>query len=225
MELEDLRRIWQEQDRKLSEILRADARRAAESALRRAEGATRGTAWVVLLDLVLSALPVLWLGAFIADHVAEPAFAVPAVVLDVLAIALLAAYARQYASLRTLDWGAPVASIQRRLADVRVRRVRVLRWILLLAPLLWALMLIVTLKGFLGVDAYGAFGLRFIAANVLFGLVFLAVALWISRRYSDRLRGHPFLRERLRDLAGHNLAEAEQFAAAAAGFARPNGAA
>jgi hypothetical protein len=223
MDLEDLRRIWQEQDRKLSEILRADARRAAESVLRRAETSTRGVAWSVLLDLILSAIPVLWLGSFVADHIEEPAFGIPAVMLDVLAIALLAAYARQYATLRRLDWSGPVAAIQQRLADFRVRRARTARWILFLAPLLWALMLVVGLKGFLGIDAFGTFGGRFIAANFLFGLLFLGLALWVSHRYADRLRRHPFLRERLRDLAGRNLAEAERLAAAAAGFARPDG--
>ena len=81
-------------------------------------------------------------------------------------------------------------------------------------------MFVVGLKGFLGVDAYAGFGLRFIGANVLFGLVFLGVAVWVSRRYADRLRAHPFLRERLRDLAGRNLAEAERLAAAAEGFQR-----
>jgi hypothetical protein len=225
MDLENLRRIWQEQDRKLSEILRADARRAAESVLRRAETSTRGIAWTVLLDLVLAAIPVIWLGSFIADHLGEPAFGVPAAVLDVLAIVLLAAYARQYASLRALDWTGPVAAIQQRLAEFRVRRVRVARWILFLAPLLWALMLVVGLKGLFGFDAYAGLGPRFILVNVLFGLVFLGAALWVSRRYADRLSAHPFLRERLRDLAGRNLAEAERLAAAAAAFAQPDGAA
>ena len=223
MDLEDLRQIWQEQERNLSEILRADARRAAESALQRAETSSRGIAWTVLLDLVLAAIPVIWLGSFVADHLGQPAFGIPAAVLDILAIAMLAAYARQYATLKTLDWTGPVAAIQQRLADIRVRRVRVARWILFLAPLLWALMLVVGLKGFFGVDAYAGFGLRFIGANVLFGLVFLGGALWVSRRYADRLRAHPFLRERLRDLAGRNLAEAERLAAAAESFRRNGG--
>jgi hypothetical protein len=223
MDPENLRQMWQDQDRKLSELLRAEARRAAESALRRAETSTRGIAWRVLLDLLLSAVPVLWLGSFVADHVAEPAFGIPAAALDVLAIALLAGYARQYASLRTLDWTAPVAAIQQRLADFRLRRVRIARWILLLAPLLWALMLIVGLKGLFGIDAYGAFGRRFIAANVLFGVAFLGAGVWVSRRYADRLRVAPFFRERLRDLAGRNLVEAERLAAAAEGFRRDDG--
>ena len=220
MELEDLRQIWQEQDRKLTEILRADARRAAESALRRAETSTRGVAWRVLLDLILSAVPVAWLGAFVADHAGQPAFAIPAAALDVLAIALLASYARQYALLRTMDWTGPVAAIQKPLADLRLRRARVARGILLLSPLLWALMLIVGLKALFGIDAYAAPLYGFVAANVLFGFAFLAAAWWVSRRYGDSFRAHPFLRERLRDLAGRNLAEAERLAAVAESFGR-----
>jgi len=220
MDVEELRQLWQAQNRRLDEVLRADARRRAESALGRAKTSARRVGWGVLLDLVFAVVPVVWLGSFIADHIAEPAFAIPAAVLDLLAIALLSAYVRQYASLRTLDWTAPVAAIQATLADFRIRRARVARGILFLAPLLWTLMLIVGLKAFLGVDAWAAPTHRFIAANVLFGLVFLAAALWISRRYADRLRNHPFLRERLRDLAGRNLAEAEEYAAEAGGFAR-----
>ena len=221
MELEDLRRIWQEQDRRLTEILGADSRRrAADSSLGRAEASARWVRRGVLLDLVLAAVPVLWLGSFVADHVAEPAFGIPAAALDVLAILLLAGYVRQYASLRTLDWGGPVAAIQRRLADVRVRRARVGRWILFLAPLVWALMLIVGLKGFFGVDVYAAPTHRFILANVFFGFAFLAAALWVSRRFADRFRGQPFLRERLRELAGASLADAERFAADAESFGR-----
>jgi len=215
MDLEDLRKIWQDQDRKLAEILRADARRAAQAALRRAETSTRMIAWGVLVDLVLAAVPVIWLGSFIADHVVEPALAIPAAALDVLAIALLAAYARQYASLRTMDWTGPVAAIQQRLAEHRARRLRVARGILFLSPLLWALMLIVGLKAFFGVDPYASPTHRWIVANVLFGLLFLAAAVWTARRYADRFQGHPVVRERLRDLAGRNLAEAERFAAAA----------
>jgi hypothetical protein len=218
MEIEELRRVWQEQDRRLSKILHAEV--AAQSALRRAEISTRGIAWSVFLDLVLSVVPVIWLGSFVADHVAEPAFGIPAAALDVLAILLLAAYVRQYVSLKTLDWTGPVAAIQQRLAGFRLRRVRTARWILFLSPLLWALMLIVGLKAFFGVDAYATPTHLWIVANLLFGAAFLAVAWWISRRFADRVRAHPFLRERLRDLAGRNLAEAERYAAAAAGFAR-----
>ena len=223
MDVESLRQMWQEQDRKLDEILRANARAGAGPALARAEAAARRERRGILLELVLAAVPVLWLGSFVADRIAEPRFWIPAAALDVLAILTLAAHARAYAAARSIDWTAPVAAIQSRLSALRVRRARVTRWIFLLGPLLWAPMLVVALRGFLGVDAYASFGGGFIAANVLFGAVFLAAGLWISRRYAGRLRTHPLLTKMLRDLAGRNLAEAEEFAAAAGGFARPDG--
>lgn len=219
MDVEALQQLWQQQDRRLDELMRANARRLAESALVRAKASTRRVGWGVLLNLFFAVVPVAWLGSFIADRIGEPRFWIPAATLDVFAILSLAGYARQYAALQSVDWSAPVAAIQERLAAVRVRRSRTVRWIFLLGPLLWAPMLVVALRGFLGVDAWTSLGGAFIAANVLFGMAFLAVGLWISRRYADRFRAHPFLRERLRDLGGWNLAEAEEDAAAAGRFA------
>ena len=108
-----------------------------------------------------------------------------------------------------------MAGIQRALAEIRVGRVRATKWTLMLAPLLWTPMLVVALRGFLGVDMYAAFdgaGL-FLAGNLLFGLAFLGAAVWASRRFSERLHRVPFVRRLLRDLGGRSLGEAERVAA------------
>jgi hypothetical protein len=46
---------------------------------------------------------------------------------------------------------------------------------------------------------------------VLLGIVVIPVAMWISRRYADRLEESPFLQQLMRDIAGRNLAAATEF--------------
>jgi hypothetical protein len=215
MEIEDLKRRWQEMDEKIEASLRLNERVLAEAVLARARKSSRWTGRGILVEIVLGAIPVLWLGSFLADHIGEPRFWLPALLLDVFALASFGALLRQQVLLRTIDWSGPVAAIQRTLAEVRVRRVRATKWTLMVAPLLWTPMLVVGLRGFLGVDAYVSFdgaGL-FLAANLLFGLAFLGAAVWASRRFSERLQRAPFAARILRDLGGRSLGEAERVVA------------
>jgi hypothetical protein len=223
MELEDVRLRWQELDRKLDASLRLEKRVLTEAVLSRAQAASRWAGRGILVEILLGAIPVLWLGSFLADHIREPRFWIAAAVLDVFAVASLGSLLRQQALLRAIDWSGPVAAIQRALAEIRVGRVRATKWTLMIAPLLWTPMLVVALRGFLGVDVYRAFdgaGL-FLAANLLFGLAFLGTAVWASRRFSERLHRVPFVRRLLRDLGGRSLGEAEGVVASIERFADP----
>jgi hypothetical protein len=210
MELEEMQRRWQEMDRKLDASLRLNERVLAQAVLSRAQRKSRWTGRGLVLEIVLGVLPVLWLGSFLADHIREPRFWIPALLLDVFAIASFGALLRQRLLLGSIDWSGPVAEIQRALAELRVRRARTTMGTLVVSPLLWTPLLVVALEGFVGVDAYRVFNAAWFAGNVLFGIAVLVLALWVARRFSERLEGAPLLRRLLRDLGGRSLGEAER---------------
>ena len=81
---------------------------------------------------------------------------IPALVLQVVAVAHVVVAVHQLASLHRLDFGGPVVAIQKGLEILRVWRIRLLKWSLLLGPLLWLPLLIVTLEAVLGADTYRA---------------------------------------------------------------------
>jgi hypothetical protein len=105
---------------------------------------------------------------------------------------------------------------------VRVLRVRIWKWTLLLAPLAWIPFLIVGL-GLLGVDAYLILGLPYVAANVLLGLVVILLGLVVSRRTASRMDGSPLVQRLMRDLAGQSLARAESFVSSLERFEKDDG--
>jgi hypothetical protein len=101
--------------------------------------------------------------------------------------------------------------IQKRMETLRAQRIRATMLTLLGAPLLWTPLLIVGLKGLLGLDAYAILSARYLLANALFGLAVIPLAVWIARRSADRMGRSPLVQRLLRDLAGHNLNAAAGF--------------
>jgi hypothetical protein len=49
--------------------------------------------------------------------------------------------------------------------------------------------------------------------NVVFGLSLIPLALWLSKKFSARMRQPPFVQQLMNDIAGHNLDAAKHFLA------------
>ncbi|MGO9064680.1 MAG: hypothetical protein ACLPM8_00100 [Myxococcaceae bacterium] len=216
MELEELQKRWAAQDRKLDELLRMHVR-AKE--LGRARSALQRLKLGLAFELVLNALAVAVLGAFIGQHLSELRFVVPAVVLDVVAVSVLAATVRLCVLASEVDYEAPVTTSQRRLEGLRVLRIRLTKWVLLVSPLLWTPLLITGLRA-LGVDAYAALGGRYLLVNLLFGVAFLFLMRWAARRWAPRLERSGWGRRWAEALAGTSLTQALGQLASIADFER-----
>jgi hypothetical protein len=211
MEIDDLKRSWEEQSRKLDAVLRLNTSLLRESALKKASTATARLSWLLMAEILLDLVLCVWLGSFNADHVTEPRFLVPGIVLHLYAIGAMILGIHQWLALKRVDYGAPVLEIQKRLGALRVQRVRATKLILLSVLPLWTPLLIVALKGLLGVDAYAIFSSSWLAANVAFGAAVIPLAVWISKRYADRMERSPLVQRLMRDLAGYNVNAATDF--------------
>ena len=192
--MNDFKAIWAELNAPSTKRPRAaDARRAL---LR--EG------WRMALGALVDGLLLLWLGGFLYDHRAEPRFLAPALLLHVGLILSLVAQAAGLALARGVDYDGPVAATQRRVARLALLRARTTQWIFLTAPLLWIPLLIVFCRGPLHVDPYRFLDRTWLVGNLAFGVAFIPLALWASRRLERR-----FGRSRvLRALSGSNLRSA-----------------
>ena len=211
MELEDLKDRWAEYDRKLDASIRLNTRLLRESGLNKADSALKRLSRFIFVELLVNFGVVVCLGMFIASHVRDVPFLVPAVGLDLFALFLVISSIQQLVALGRIDYGAPIVAIQKKLELLRVRRIRTTMWTLLLAPLLWTPLLIVTLEGVFGLNAYAFPGTKWLAINLVFGLMVIPLMVWMSRRYADRLKHSPFVRHLMNDIAGRNLTTATGF--------------
>jgi hypothetical protein len=211
MELEDLRQAWEAHGVKLDEASRLNRQALHAVNTAKAETAMKRVSRLLWVELAVNIVGAIWLGSFLADNLAVARYALPAAALDVLVVALLIAGVRQIVALSRVDYGQPVLVIQRRMESLRAERIRAAMVTLVVAPLAWIPLLIVMLKGLLNVDAYLIFSSEWLIANVVFGLLIVAVAVWASRRYAGRITSSSSLRWLADNLAGHSLRTAADF--------------
>jgi hypothetical protein len=213
MELDELKERWAEHDRKLDLSIRLNRQLMRETYTRRAKWALRRLAAMLALGSIAMLVVIVSLGAFTAKNWAMPRFTIPAILLDIAAIAALAALNAQIGMALTVDYTQPIAAIQKRLETLRRFRIRYSQAIVLIMTLTWAPIFIVVMKGFFGVDIYRLFGTAWILSNVAFGLVVLVLGLWLFKKYGPRMN-----QEFLKDIAGCNLNAASGFLATLAEF-------
>jgi hypothetical protein len=218
IELDELKDMWVEHDHKLDAIIRLNRRLLNAQTLNRARSALERLIFFLSLEAVIQLIAIAALGAFLYDNIGRPRFLLPAVVLDGLAIASLAAVIQQIVGARQIDYQMPVSAIQKRIERLRLERIRLTRWTLLVSPLVWTPLFVVALKGFFDVDAYESFGVPYLLANLLVGLAVILVALWLSRIVGKRFGDSAFVRRLTNDLAGHNLNAAAGVLASIARF-------
>lgn len=220
MELDEMQKRWAAQDKKLDEVLHLNRKLLQVEELRRTRSSLQRLRAGLALEAVLNVVAVALLGVFIGDHLAELRFVVPAVVLDIAAVAILAASVRQWMQARQVDFTAPVTVSQRRLEQLRVLRIRVTQWVLLASPLLWTPLFILGMRVLIGVDAYQAFGAPYLLANLAFGVAFVLLMRWAARRWADRLERSGWARRWAEALAGTSLTAALGTLACIADFER-----
>jgi len=209
MELDELKEKWAEHDRKLDQSIRLNQQLMRETYTRRAKFALWRLAAMLGIGSMFMLVVIVSLGAFTARNWATPKFTIPAILLDIAAIAALAALNAQIGMALKIDYNQPIAAIQKRLETLRKLRIRYVQAILVSGALLWMPLFIVAMKGFFGADVYRLFATSWIVTNVAFGLVVLALGIWLSKKF--------------RPGAGYNLDTASGFLATLAEFEQDGG--
>lgn len=180
MELDDLKQTL----RAMEERLAHEGRLNLEARREQTRAGLQGGLWPLYAthaaEIVLGVVLALAVGPFWMSHLHEPQLAVAGVIVHVYAVAMIALGARMLALLVSVDFGAPVVTIQRRLALVRRAFIRSglvvgLPWCVLWIPFG---MLFFEMLGF---DLYANFSRAWFLSNVAVSTAVMLVALWLCR--------------------------------------------
>lgn len=208
MNFEDLQRQWATLDKKLETSIRLNTELLRQTKLEKSKSALQRLAFFIWVEVLLAIPVILVVGSFLGNHYTQPAFFIPGLTLHISAIGLMGSGIYQLVTLSQMDFSAPVLTIQKKLESLRIYRIRETKWTFLLAPLLWTPLLIVAMKGLLGVNTYATFDLTWMAANFIFGLAIVVSGIWVSKRYGHRMSHIPWIQKLMNDLAGNNLNQA-----------------
>jgi hypothetical protein len=208
MELDDLKELWTQSNRKLEASVRLNSLLVQQMNLGKTESYVRRLSWGAWFEVGVNLLAVALLGSFAAGHLREPRFLIPALSLGGYALALLIVRVRELVELANIDYAEPVVAIQKRLEDLRIRRIRTTIWTLLFAPLMWVPLLVVALRGLFGVDVYTVAAPSWFVANLLFGLAVIPAGMLLARRYGHVFERFSPVRSLADTIAGRSLAAA-----------------
>lgn len=222
MNLEELRTKWMETEARLAAVEAVNAQILAAPKISAAKSALRRLVWGFATQATINLAALVWLGQFMSVHRSDMKFLLPALVLHLGFILATSTDIRHLVAILSADFSAPVLHIQAQLVQVRRQRIQATKWALLMAPIIWAPMLIVGMQGFLGVDAYKTLGSTYLVANLLVGVLLSVGLWWLARQVSSRLAKQGRLQGLLRDIGGHNLRVAEDFLAEVNEFGQAN---
>ncbi len=205
MELDELKQMWAEYDRKLDLNIQLNYRLLSAPKVKKAGSAIRRFAIFTGLDAAVTLGVVMVLGCFIYDQRAMMRFVLPGAALDAGAILILSLLIRQLVAALEIDYEQPIAVVQRRLEALRMMRIRYIQNVCLYATLAWIPLLIVALRLIWGVDAYRVFGAQWLTVNAALGAAIIPIGIWVSRRFGARMNRYPIVQRFMNDLAGYSL--------------------
>jgi hypothetical protein len=208
MDLDELKEKWTELDRKLDVNIRLNRQLLSATKLNQTRSSLKRLAVYMGLEAAAWFAIIVVLGNFIYEHISMAQFAVAGVALDVYSIVTLNFLIRQIALALRIDYGKPIATIQKQIEALRVLRIRTIQWGVLAGLVAWVPFMIVLFKGAFGVDIYEA---AWVWSNVAFGLALIPVAIWVSKKFGDRMDRSPIIQGLMKSLSGHNLNAAADF--------------
>jgi len=210
MELDEFKQKWAELDHKLDVNIRLNRQVLNATKLDQTRSSVKRLALYLGVELAMWVVIIVALGNFIHEHISNSHLAVSAIALDLYSIGMVVLLARQIAAALQIDYGKPIAAIQKQIEALRVSRIRAIQWAVLAGLAVWIALPIVVFKVLFGVDIYEP---AWVWSNVAFGLTLIPLAVWLSKKFGDRMDRSPFIQGIMRSLAGYTLNAAVGFLA------------
>jgi hypothetical protein len=205
MELDDLKAAWAAHGAALERSLAIDQRILRELLLRKVRFALAPWVCFRALEVVLGLAVLGAVVPVLAAHLAEPRYVVVAGAVVVFAAWMTALCAYLLVNTLQLDYSGPVTALQRDVERLKLVEYRAFKWALLGGVLLWLPVPALLLEALTGFEALARIEPGFLAANVAFGLVFLALGQALSRRHVERSDLGPRARRIVDALSGRGL--------------------
>ena len=209
--LEDLRSEWSDRSRRLDERLRLSAHLLRDDWIERQRERVGKLGPFGRLSMAIWIAATVLLGLFLGAHTDEPSLFVTALALEVWVVATAIAHVHQKQALLDLDFGLPLLALQARVESLRIARIRAFNIAILTGQIVWWIPFVVVVAGAFGVNLYEWPQFRTYAAwNIALGIAFIPLAIWLSRRYGERLSRSSIVRHIADSIAGRDIAVARE---------------
>ncbi len=210
LDLDKLKSQWAQESEKLDNSLTLDVATVREALTKKTVKAFRRHSHWQMIGLIFSATGFIALLVFIIKHWPNKIYVLMAAPLAILALGEAITDFRELRILRTLDFSTPVLALNETLNRVRNRRLRMTKWILLTAILLWWPLIFVVFKGLFGVDLMPFLHPSVHIINTIVGLVCVPLIYWLMHVISTRFAHSSGFQNFLEESAGKSWSHARK---------------
>jgi len=184
MELEDLKNIWAEHNKKLDKNLKVNTYLLKTTTLEKTRGLMGNFKFETIFELIVNVLFYIFLMGFIADHIFEAKFLIPAIILQIMMILSIIWNIYSLNVLSKINYSIPIAVIQKKMERLRLYTIREINLLLIIIPIVTPCFVIVLLKGLIGFDAYIYYKIWFYP--LITTVLITPVIVWLLRKFPDK---------------------------------------
>ena len=210
MELDELKQTWSEHARKLDRILSLNLQGLKTAQLDKTRSALGRFKAFRVFEILVGFAVLLWSGSYIADHIDAPTLAGPALILAASVLVAVIGNIRQLVLLGQVSYADPVATIQRKLEEMKLHFLRTIRLMAFMLPL-YMVYVVVGLNLFFGMDVLAQSNPAYLWANLLLSLIFIAPAIWVFRNLSFKNIENPVIHALVHGSGGKEMIAAVEF--------------
>ncbi|MFZ6742048.1 hypothetical protein ACO0LC_02370 [Undibacterium sp. JH2W] len=218
MNLDLLKAEWVARDQRLEQAVRMNTQMLRLTLLEQHRRDITKWGWTDKYEIIAGTPVLIFLIWFLGHHISEWQFALPAYAMLAWTAAMPVLNHRLRHALQEMDFGQPITMVQKQLAEHKARRLSLFKWAFLLGQIVWFIpFIVVFFKGVFGVDLYLKTE-NFIGPSLIAGILFIPLAIAVSKLLSGRLKHSARFQAFTDMLAGNDIIQSRQFLSKIAQF-------
>ena len=212
MELEELKTLWSDYDKKLDKSLQLNMKLLRQVTFDKASKKLGQLFFLKIVEMVILIVIIIGLLSFTFIHITEVRFSIPSFIIVGFVISGFASDVRQLSLIVQIREGAaaPVSDLQKKVEKLKLLIVKYTRTSFISIPFypLWA---VVGVKMFFNFDLWTPRSLNWLIANIIFGILLFPLFLWLFRQLGKQQIGNKMVKNFLTGSGWNQAVLAQQF--------------
>lgn len=207
MELEEMKTIWGQFDKKLDTLLLLNEQHARQLTLQKVKSSLYRHIISRSIELVIGLIAISFLADVALGASSVPSVLVSALILCAFTILGVAACVNQIYWVSQIDYAASIPTLQKNLLRLESQTLVFTRFLMLLLPL-YPVYLIVGAWCLTGIDIVSEGNSAWWLAQIIFAIACLPLIIWLWRKISYRNIDIPWVKTVIRGIGGTSLTRA-----------------
>lgn len=181
MEIEELKSIWKQQEKKIERNWQLNLKLLKSVNLDKAKSKMNSLTWITLITLCFYLMMGLFFLIFAFRNWGTPHFAISGLVLTVWSVIIATGSLKQLSSIQKINFALPVPELQRKMESLKLIILRYLQLAQWIIPFYLALV-IFWLKVLFDFDIVNSAGEKWLFIQLILSLTLIPLSLWFHRK-------------------------------------------